>query len=101
MRKSTENKVIMIIVTIINNNNNNNNRILIITLSKKTWRIGCNCLVKLQPNIDHFCHVFSTSIIRKTMPAVDEMMVAFKDCHKLKVSMQENQQNVDVKYGHW
>ena len=35
------------------------------------------------------------------MPAVDEMMVAFKDCHELKVSMQENQQNVDVKYGPW
>ena len=54
---------------------------------KNPGEVGYNCLFKLQPIIDHFRHVFSTSVIPETMLAVDEMMVAFKGRHKLKVYM--------------
>ena len=49
---------------------------------KNPGEVGCNCLFKLQPIIDHFRHVFSTSVIPETMLAVDEMMVAFKGRQK-------------------
>ena len=55
---------------------------------KNPGEVGSNCLFKLQPIIDHFHHdVFSTSVIPGTMLDVDEMMVAFKGRHKLKVYM--------------
>ena len=55
------------------------------TFQKNPGEVGYNCLFKLQPIIDHFRHVFSTSGIPETMLAVDEMMVAFKGRYKLKV----------------
>ena len=55
---------------------------------KNPGEVGANCLFKPQPIIDHFHHdFFSTSVIPGTMLAVDEMMVAFKARHKLKVYM--------------
>ena len=56
-------------------------------LQKNPGEVGYNCLFKLQPIIYHFRHVFSTSVIPETMLAADEMMVAFKGRHKLKVYM--------------
>ena len=37
---------------------------------KNPGEVGYNCLFKLQPIIDHFRHVFSTSVIPETMLAV-------------------------------
>ena len=54
---------------------------------KNPGEVGYNCLFKLQTIIDHFRPAFSTSVIPKTMLAVDEMMVAFKGRDKLKVYM--------------
>ena len=54
---------------------------------KNPGEVGCNCLFRLQPIIDHFRHVFSTSVVPETMLVVNEMMVAFKGRHKLKVYM--------------
>ena len=67
------------LLRVLNFNNN--------AFQKNPGEVGYNCLFKLQPIIDHFCHVFSTSVIPETMLAVDEMMVAFKGRHKLKVYM--------------
>ena len=49
--------------------------------------VGCKWLFKLQPIIDHFRQVFSTLVTPETMLVVDEMMIAFKGRHKLKVYM--------------
>ena len=44
-------------------------------------------MYKIQPLIDHFCHVFQSAVVPETFMSVDEMMVAFKGRHSAKVYM--------------
>ena len=46
-----------------------------------------NKMYKIQPLIDHFCHVFQSAVVPETFMSVDEMMVAFKGRHSAKVYM--------------
>ena len=46
-----------------------------------------NKMYKIQPLVDHFCHVFQSAVVPETFMSVDEMMVASKGRHSAKVYM--------------
>ena len=60
---------------------------------------GHNKLHKIQPLIDHFKTVFTNIAIPETYQATEEMMLPFKDRHRLKMSCQRSLSSGGTRYG--
>ena len=58
-----------------------------------------NKLHKIQPLIDHFKTVFTNIAIPETYQANEEMMLPFKDRHRLKMSYQRSLSSGGTRYG--